>query len=83
MKIDWVRKLTSRKFWIAVAGLVTGLILAFKGDAETAETVSGIIMAIASVVAYTIGEGLTDMAAVENKTTVVTETKEAEDEPEE
>ena len=65
MKIDWVRKLTSRKFWMAVAGLVTGLILAFKGDAQTAETVSGIIMAIASVVAYTIGEGLTDAAYAE------------------
>lgn len=62
MNIDWVRKLTSRKFWLAVAGLVTGLILAFKGDAATAETVSGIIMALASVVAYIVGEGLTDSA---------------------
>ena len=69
MKIDWVRKLTSRKFWIAVAGLVTGLILAFKGDAEMAETVSGIIMALASVVAYTIGEGLTDAAYAEANST--------------
>ena len=83
MKIDWVRKLTSRKFWIAVAGLVTGLILAFKGDSETAETVSGIIMAIASVVAYTIGEGLTDAAYAESNTTKeseihITENKEIE-----
>lgn len=62
MNIDWVRKLTSRKFWLAVAGLVTGLILAFKGDAATAETVSGVIMALASVVAYIVGEGLTDSA---------------------
>ncbi|MBQ3870986.1 MAG: hypothetical protein II777_10595 [Clostridia bacterium] len=83
MNIDWKRKLTSRKFWIAVAGLVTGLILAFKGDAETAETVSGIIMAIASVVAYTIGEGLTDAAYAESNTTKeseihITENKEIE-----
>lgn len=62
MNIDWKRKLTSRKFWLAVAGLVTGLILAFKGDAATAETVSGVIMALASVVAYIVGEGLTDSA---------------------
>ena len=61
-KIDWKAKLTSRKFWIAVAGLVTGLILAFRGNAETAETVSGIIMGAASVVAYILGEGLTDSA---------------------
>ena len=63
MKIDWAKKLTSRKFWLAIAGLVTGLILAFKGDAETAEVVSGCIMALASVVAYIFGEGLTDASA--------------------
>ena len=60
MKIDWKRKLTSRKLWLAVAGFVTGLILAFNGSAETAETVSGCIMSGASVVAYIVGEGLTD-----------------------
>ncbi len=61
-KIDWKRKLTSRKFWIAVVGMVTGLILAFDGSAETAETVSGCIMSSASVIAYIIGEGLADSA---------------------
>lgn len=60
--IDWVRKLTSRKLWLAVAGLVTGLILAFNGSAEVAETVSGCIMSAASVVAYIVGEGLADAA---------------------
>lgn len=59
-KIDWARKLTSRKLWLAVAGLVSGLILAFNGSAEVAETVSGCIMAGASVVAYIVGEGLAD-----------------------
>ena len=62
MNIDWKRKLTSRKFWMAVAGFVTGLILAFNGSAETAETVSGCIMSGASVIAYIVGEGLTDVA---------------------
>ena len=59
-KIDIVRKLTSRKFWVAVVGLVSGLLLTFKVDANTVENVSGIIMALASVVAYIIGEGLVD-----------------------
>ena len=67
MKIDWLKKLTSRKFWMAVVTLVTGLILAFGGDEGTAETVGGCIMAAASVVAYTIGEGLADGAALTNK----------------
>lgn len=58
--IDWKHKLTSRKFWIAVVGLVSGLMMAFKVDGETIETISGVIMAAASVIAYTIGEGLAD-----------------------
>lgn len=60
--IDWRRKLTSRKFWLAVIGLVSGLLLAFKVDAETVETVSGCIMSAASVIAYIIGEGMADSA---------------------
>lgn len=59
-KINWKRKLTSRKFWVAITGLVTGLMLAFGGSESDAETVSGCIMAGAAVVAYTIGEGLAD-----------------------
>lgn len=62
MKTDWKRKLTSRKWWVSVAALVSGLILAFGGDDEVATTVSGCIMAAAAVVGYTIGEGLADGA---------------------
>lgn len=65
MKIDWKKKLTSRKFWLALAAFVSGLIIAFKGSAEIAETVSGCIMSGASVIAYAIGEGLADAAAVD------------------
>lgn len=62
--IDWVRKLTSRKFWLALAGFVTGLLAAFKVDSGTVETVSGLIMSAASLVAYIVAEGLVD---AENK----------------
>ena len=61
-EIDWKRKLTSRKFWLAIVGLVSGLLMAFKVDGEMIETISGVIMAAASVIAYTIGEGLADAA---------------------
>ena len=64
--IDWKSKLTSRKFWMAIIGLVTGIMLAFKVDAQTVETVSGVIMAGASVIAYIIGEGLIDAAGAVN-----------------
>ena len=62
-KIDWVRKLTSRKLWTAVASFVSMMILATGGTDNTATQVTALIMA-ASVVAYIIGEGLTDSAKI-------------------
>lgn len=64
MKIDWKKKLTSRKLWLAVAGFVSGLILAFGGTESTAATVSGVILQGAAVIAYLFAEGLTDAAHV-------------------
>lgn len=63
--MDWKKKLTSRKFWAALASFVTLLITAFGVAEETATQVSAIIMAGASVVAYIIGEGLADAAGAE------------------
>lgn len=59
---DVVRKLTSRKFWAAIAEFVTMLIIALKGNQETATQVAALIMAGAAVVAYIVGEGLADAA---------------------
>ena len=64
MKIDWKRKLTSRKLWVAVAGFVSGLILAFGGAENTAQMVTGVIMQGASVLGYLLAEGLPDAAPV-------------------
>lgn len=61
-KEDIIRKLTSRKLWVALAGLVSGLILAFGGNETTAETVSGVLLQLASVVGYLLAEGLADSA---------------------
>ena len=69
----WVNKLTSRKLWVAVAAFVSGLIVAFKGDAETAETVSGIILQGAAVLGYLLAEGLVDAKGVETATFIDTE----------
>lgn len=62
MDINWKRKLTSRKLWLAVAGLVSGIILAFGYDESTAATVSGVILQAAAVLGYLLAEGLTDAA---------------------
>lgn len=66
-KIDWARKLTSRKFWAAVAGFVGPLMLAFGASESVAAEVTALIMAGASVVAYIIGEGLVDAANAGNE----------------
>lgn len=62
-KHDIIRKLTSRKLWAAIAGFVSGLIVAMDGDAETAETIGGLILQGAAVLGYLLAEGLTDAAA--------------------
>ena len=65
-KITWddiVRKLTSRKFWLAIASFVTNLLVFNGGSAELAEKVTALILAGATVIAYIIGEGLADSSA--------------------
>ena len=59
-KINWVSKLTSRKWWTSIASFVTLLIVAFGGTESTATQIASIIMAGAIVIGYTIGEGLID-----------------------
>lgn len=59
-KIDWIRKLTSRKFWLSVASFASMLIIALGGAEATATQVTGLIMAGATVIGYVIGEGLAD-----------------------
>lgn len=59
-KEDIIRKLSSRKFWLAVALFVSGLITAFGGESEMAQTVSGRIMQGAAVLAYILAEGWAD-----------------------
>ena len=60
MNTNWKSKLTSRKFWAAVAGFVTPVMLAFGATESAVTQVTAIIMAGAAVVAYIIGEGLVD-----------------------
>lgn len=63
-KIDWKKKLTSRKFWAAVCNFVGMLVMAFGASTGTAEKITALIMAGATVIAYIIAEGLVDAANV-------------------
>ena len=59
-KIDWVRKLTSRKFWLSIASFVAMLMVALGQSEATATQITSLIMAGATVIGYVIGEGLAD-----------------------
>lgn len=66
-KIDWKRKLTSRKLWLSVASFVSMLIIAINGDEGSAQQISALIMAGATIIGYVIGEGLADAGNKEDK----------------
>lgn len=69
MKINWKAKLTSRKFWSAVAGFIAPMLYAFGvSESATGEIVS-IIMAGAVLIAYIVGEGLVDAARDDTEAT--------------
>ena len=62
-KQDIIRKLTSRKFWAAVVGFITPLLLAFGVAESDVAQVTAIITAGADVVIYLLAEGMADAAA--------------------
>lgn len=61
-KNDIIRKLTSRKFWVAVVGFITPLLLAFGVAESDVAQVTAIITAGADVVIYLLAEGMADAA---------------------
>lgn len=63
---DWKRKLTSRKFWAAVADFIGMLLVALHVDENSAAQVVALVMAGAGVVAYIVGEGMADAANAGN-----------------
>lgn len=63
MKIDWKKKLTSRKLWIAVASFIANIIIVCGGTESETVQVTALIMAGATVIGYILGEGLVDSAS--------------------
>ena len=66
-KIDWKRKFTSRKFWAAITGFATSILVAFNVDKLTVEQTVAIISASGTLIAYIIGEGMTDVASMKKE----------------
>lgn len=63
---DFLRKLTSRKLWLAIAGVATGIAIALGADAGEISTVAGAVVSVVSAVAYIITEGKIDAESVKN-----------------
>ena len=67
MGIDWRRKLASRKFWAALAGLV-GAVAVFCDAGESVITeITAIISAAGVLIAYILGESIVDSSASGNE----------------
>ena len=58
----WKRKLTSRKFWLAVSNFVASLAIFIVSPEYTTSKIASLIMMGGTVFAYIIGEGLADAA---------------------
>lgn len=63
---DFLRKLTSRKLWLALAGVTTGIAMILGVDGGEITTVAGAVTALASVITYIITEGKIDAESVKN-----------------
>lgn len=63
---ELIRKLSSRKLWMALAGIATGIAMALGAETGEISAVAGAVTAIASVMTYIITEGKIDAEGVKN-----------------
>jgi phage shock protein PspC (stress-responsive transcriptional regulator) len=75
------QKLSSRKLWAAVVGILTGIAMIFGLDGEVIETVSGAVVAVGSIVAYIAAEGKIDAERVKGTVGQVKDAIEVLDDP--
>lgn len=64
MKINWAKKLSSRKFWAAASALVCALCVMFGVDNFTTEKLVATVSALGVLAAYILAEGYVDGKAV-------------------
>lgn len=61
-KVNWMRKLSSRKFWALIAGFLGSLLVAFNVGENQIAQVTSIITAFGSVAVYIFAEASVDKA---------------------
>ena len=67
--INGKRKLSSRKFWAAVSGVVISIMIIFGADSGSQEKIAGAITSAGVLVTYILAESGTDKAALNNEDT--------------
>lgn len=77
-----IRKITSRKFLTAVAGIAAGLAVAFGLDENAIAQVAGVVTSMVSIAAYIFGEAKVDAAASLPINVTINEEKDENDTPE-
>lgn len=68
---ELIRKLSSRKLWAAVAGVVAGLAMVFGLDENTITSVAGAVVSLASIITYIVTEGKIDAESAKAATGVI------------
>lgn len=66
MKETLIRKLSSRKLWVAMVGVVVGLATTFGITENDYAQVVGVVGSVASVLGYIFGEAKVDAARERN-----------------
>ena len=75
-KFNWAQKLSSRKFWAALAGLVSSLLVFFNVPENQIAQISSIIGAVGVLAIYILAEAYVDANRVEVEEVFEVEEKE-------
>lgn len=67
-KINWKQKLSSRKLWLAVAGIISGVAMVLSEN-----TTEGAALIGSSIIGYLVAEGYIDAKAAAATAAMVTE----------
>lgn len=60
MKIDWKRKLASRKLWVLLVAVTASALNLFGVVGGTQENVIGLVTTVGACVVYMLSEGMVD-----------------------
>lgn len=78
MNIEWKKKLSSRKFWAAVANFIVNVVTFCLAPSGSPERITALVLSFGGFVAYIVAEGIVDAtnkpAAAQTETATETQT---------